>query len=475
VDALSWSPDGSSLVFGVPEFSTETPGSTLYVVAADSTGVTTIPGGHAASWSPDGGWLAVAGFDGRVFLARPDGSETVDVFGPADRPAGGGPPAWLPVEAVRSPDGTPLALATLAPVVTPAAVATPRPQATDAVDSVGLIVYVRGDEIRTLDPVTGRERLVLREPAADQFPTFWSQDGRFIIFDDGAAAITPDGNALFRTASRQGGGPASWSADASRYAMVAESDAGPRIEIHDVTGAIVDSVDAPAGLTGVDLVAWAPDGRSVAILGSTCTGDVCTCESKSCYRTATGEVASSVWLVPIDGSAARLLTEQRTTLPGPGVSVSLPQMPWSPDGSRLTWQESGCDSETCWQALVAGEIGSGTSDRLDGAWFQSWSPDGSTMAVGLASGTGDAQRGLFLVDADGRGLRQVTGEPDFLPVWSGDGGWLAFGRPREGYGGETGSIADLEVWIARTDGTGARRVISGTNNFDWQHPGGCCQ
>jgi hypothetical protein len=55
-------------------------------------------------------------------------------------------------------------------------------------------------------------------------------------------------------------------------------------------------------------------------------------------------------------------------------------------------------------------------------------------------------------------------------VWSGDGGWLAFVRPGKGHDEQGGSHRDLEVWTVRRDGTDARRVARGTNDFDWQHP-----
>jgi Tol biopolymer transport system component len=58
----------------------------------------------------------------------------------------------------------------------------------------------------------------------------------------------------------------------------------------------------------------------------------------------------------------------------------------------------------------------------------SWSPDGSRLAFAVGSGSSGPPHGsIYLVDADGSGLQNVTapGEASW-PVWSPDGSRLAF-------------------------------------------------
>jgi len=55
-----------------------------------------------------------------------------------------------------------------------------------------------------------------------------------------------------------------------------------------------------------------------------------------------------------------------------------------------------------------------------------WSPDGRTLAISRGEATGD--RHIFLVGADGTGLRQLTSGPGVAswPAWSQDGNSIAF-------------------------------------------------
>ena len=116
------------------------------------------------------------------------------------------------------------------------------------------------------------------------------------------------------------------------------------------------------------------------------------------------------------------------------------------------------------------DVAAGTDVTIPDTWIQAWSPDGRMLLVGTDPGDGEPVPGLFVINADGTGLRQVTDQQDGGAVWSGDGEWLAFTRPGPGYNPDTNDVSKLEIWVVRTDGTGARRVFSGSNNFDWQHP-----
>ena len=85
-----------------------------------------------------------------------------------------------------------------------------------------------------------------------------------------------------------------------------------------------------------------------------------------------------LWLMPLDGGAARLLTP---------VSFSL---------------NSG---------------------------YPAWSPDGSTIA--FAAEPDENHGGIWLIASDGTNLRRLTDEEkfdDMAPAWSPDGKWLVFSR-----------------------------------------------
>jgi len=78
-----------------------------------------------------------------------------------------------------------------------------------------------------------------------------------------------------------------------------------------------------------------------------------------------------------------------------------------------------------------------------------WSPDGSSLALALATG-------IIVIPTDGP-VRRLTNRPfDLEPTWSPDGKRIAFRRGRSGQ--------DAEIYVINADGTGLRRLThtSGT-------------
>ena len=97
----------------------------------------------------------------------------------------------------------------------------------------------------------------------------------------------------------------------------------------------------------------------------------------------------------------------------------------------------------------------------------SFSPDGTRVAY-IANASGSPQ--VWVAKADGSGAVQVTSLPD--PVqsvrWSPKGDWLA-------YDVAPGGGLNVQVYVARPDGTGAKLLTAGgqVNNrlFGWSHDG----
>jgi Tol biopolymer transport system component len=93
----------------------------------------------------------------------------------------------------------------------------------------------------------------------------------------------------------------------------------------------------------------------------------------------------------------------------------------------------------------------GSGDRVlatggDGYW-PAWSRDGRRLAF-----TSVDRRGIFVVNADGSGLRRVTRTTtlDVQPTWSPDGRRLAFARFVSGW--------RSEIFVVGVDGRGLRRL-----------------
>jgi TolB protein len=93
-----------------------------------------------------------------------------------------------------------------------------------------------------------------------------------------------------------------------------------------------------------------------------------------------------------------------------------------------------------------------SSDQGDG-----WSPDGSQVAFAaffkLSTGNGNGTA-LYVVDADGTGLDQITpsGLGAFRARWSPDGQLIAFNSKFR---------SDCQIWVVHPDGTGLMSLTSG--------------
>jgi TolB protein len=107
---------------------------------------------------------------------------------------------------------------------------------------------------------------------------------------------------------------------------------------------------------------------------------------------------------------------------------------------------------------VVNADGSEKRKVTDNAWLltPSWSPSGQIAFFG---GPFDARPEIYLVDADGSGLRNLTSEwgLDGLPVWSPDGRRIAYANPG--------------IHVMRADGSGRRRLTKDGRSPLWSPDG----
>jgi Tol biopolymer transport system component len=151
----------------------------------------------------------------------------------------------------------------------------------------------------------------------------------------------------------------------------------------------------------------------------------------------------------------------------------------SPDGSRIAFTREGGSATGCYYrcVYVMNADGSGVTQVT---WFPSspfsesrydnyprWSPDGQWLVfTRWNQNTSPPQRDVYKVRPDGTGLTALTthGEADQIATWSPDGSKIAYDRKEGGYYSTT-----VQIHIMDADGTNGHRITSSTSGHrdDW--------
>lgn len=182
--------------------------------------------------------------------------------------------------------------------------------------------------------------------------------------------------------------------------------------------------------------AWSPDGTEI-VFASERDGN------------------QEVYVMNADGSDARRLTNDPAADMHPV---------WSPDGSVIAFNS---DRDGSWDIYLM-DVANGPLTRLtDGPeWhlFPDWSPDGTEIAF-FSMVQGSRRQDIFVINADGTELRQLTDSPttvDEDPAWSPDGSQIAFQSNRDG---------NYEIYVMNRDGSEQQPLTrAGSDEYwpDWR-------
>jgi Tol biopolymer transport system component len=298
----------------------------------------------------------------------------------------------------------------------------------------------------------------------------WSPDGSRIAFTsdrDGnlnVYVVNADGSGLTNVSNDPcTDGLLAWSPDSSRIAFISGGRFGPPQGYATLQPApagcpsTIDVVNADgSGLTNVttspgddNFGAWSPDGARIAF-----TSD----------RTGNDEM----YVVNADGSGLTNLSNNPSDQEAFTSNPSADGPVWSPDSSRIRFTSV---RDGSLDLYVMNADGSGVTRLTNVArlthnpavdesiWFPSptggpvWSPDGSRIAF-IADRPGDGNGAIYVVNADGSGLTNLSNSPgsDGVGAWSLDGSRIAFTSNRDG---------NTEIYVVNADGSGFTNL---TNN-----------
>jgi hypothetical protein len=125
---------------------------------------------------------------------------------------------------------------------------------------------------------------------------------------------------------------------------------------------------------------------------------------------------------------------------------------FSPDGNQLVFHEwVGNWSSADVNLYIVNSDGSGRTQLPQGI-RPSWSPKGGLIAFDSCRGT---SCGIFVVQPNGQGFRQVTSDGGGKVSWSADGKKLVYSAEPDG---------DPEIWVVNLDGSGRKQLTKNTGN-----------
>jgi hypothetical protein len=124
---------------------------------------------------------------------------------------------------------------------------------------------------------------------------------------------------------------------------------------------------------------------------------------------------------------------------------------FSPDGKQLVFHEWIGNWTGNVHLIIVNADGSNRRQVVEGI-RPAWSPVSNVIAFDSCRGT---SCGIFVVQANGQGLRQVTSDGGGKASWSPDGKKIVYSAETDG---------DPEIWVVNLDGSGARQLTKNNGN-----------
>jgi len=300
----------------------------------------------------------------------------------------------------------------------------------------------------------------------------WSPDGEWLVFHSSCSLgiMRPDGSDATLLWRSQGGACAEqpqWSPDGG--SIVASMPLGGGERTYPMTR---------------EIWVFARNGTHYSLLRTTYESDQCVrlevAYSPDGSRIAYVDEGCQSWAVNADGSGqaqpleefpgwwtsafhpqwgkeAPPAKEETKLLPTPAASKPA-SPPAEPAGKIAEPCEDVSPAQICARDSQTGQVTRVSDDlAFEEMSAPAWSPDGKQLVFAAGSAfatTGQHDHKLYLINADGSDVRQITSGDtnDLSPAWSPDGEWIAFHR-------------NCDLWLVRPDGSEAQRVLERSDTF----------
>lgn len=210
---------------------------------------------------------------------------------------------------------------------------------------------------------------------------------------------------------------------------------------------------------------WSPDGSRIAFA-----------TNREMRRVGHTVGLADVYVMNADGSSPRNVSHSL----GDGLGFNVHVLGWSPAGQVVFETDGPTGGGVDMRVYLVNADGTGLQPLFDrtGDYSPAWSPDGSKVAF---ISERDGRHGLYIMNADGSGVRALTSHPgrDRLPSgvggfgdanfdydpWSPDGSRIVFERYHDGDDWGT-------LYLIHPDGSGLRRLTDHSSNFNGWAPDG---
>ena len=175
-----------------------------------------------------------------------------------------------------------------------------------------------------------------------------------------------------------------------------------------------------------------------------------------------------LWLADTDGSGQRLVDDDIA------YHWSCPNKEMIAYGVKRRDSRRTVVNTELWVAATDGSSALRLANDISEGWGSwGWSPDGERIAYEVSVGDSSAgNRELWVVSVDGLSVRRLTDDIPEGGMWVAGWGWSTDGE-RIFYGVDVGDSSGgmRELWVARADGSGARRLADDIG-WRWESPDG---